>query len=122
MTLSIYYINFFSGNNTNLLEESLHTNQLIEKPKELYGAPSCIMFEEKNRSYPFCFESNEIMKQIIKSIKRFYFCYIDINKKHNNGTLDCDFSKIDLTINGPFGEDGPTIDNALKKKESGGKN
>jgi len=49
MTLSIYFANFFTSNNSSQLIESLETQMLTEELHELQGAPGCTMFRTQKK-------------------------------------------------------------------------
>lgn len=117
MTLSIYFANFFKSEDTSQLVESLRTTDLTQVPKPIYGAPGCTMFVTESRSFSQCFDTVKIMEEIIESVKLFFECIRNpLKNKKRNGLENCDFSKLDLSLNGPFGEAGPIIAEFYRKK------
>lgn len=115
MTLSIYFANFFTANDSSKLLDSYETQLLTHELTELAGAPGCTMFKTQKKEYPFCFENNTIRKQIQEATKKFLNCKVNPN---NDVALKlalkgCDLSKVDLSKKGPFGHAGPKIKKAL---------
>lgn len=115
MTLSIYFANFFAASDSNKLIESMETQLLTQELTELQGAPGCTMFRTNKKEYSFCFESEEIRKQIQAAAAKFLNCKFNPNNDRalKIALKGCDLSKVDLTKKGPFGAAGPKIKKAL---------
>lgn len=109
MTLSIYMANFFLKKNPNKLLESFPMDQITAIPSALPGAPGCCMWTTKHRSFPYCYQSEEILEQVIQAYYDFLNCRKGPQGPRIAGALlkACDISKLDLTENGPFGAQGP---------------
>jgi hypothetical protein len=109
MTMSIYMVNFFLKKNPDKLLESFPMDQITTAPSQLPGAPGCTMWITKYRSFPYCYASEEILEQVIQAYYDFMNCRKGPQGPRVAGALlkACDISKLDLTVNGPFGAQGP---------------
>lgn len=109
MTMSIYMMNFFLTKDPNKLVESFPMYEITQIPSALPGAPGCTMWMTKTRSFPFCYASAEILDQVIEAYYAFLNCRKGPQGPRIAGALlkACDISKLDLTVNGPFGQQGP---------------
>lgn len=109
MTMSVYMVNFFLKKNPNMLVESFPMEQISAIPSQLPGAPGCTMWMTKTRSFPYCYESQEILEQVIEA----YYAFLNCRRGPQGPRIAamllkaCDISKLDLTKSGPFGEQGP---------------
>jgi hypothetical protein len=124
MTLSIYMANLFETEKSDRLIESLPLDQITTIPSLLTGTTSCLQFSTKTKNFGFCYDTADILKQVIKAYEYFRKC-----RKGNpdlpflNMLLEaCDISKIDFSENGPFGKQGPIykkmIDENKKQNKS----
>lgn len=126
MTMSIYMMNFFLKKDPNKLVESFQMYEITQIPSQLPGAPGCTMWMTKTKSFPFCYDSQETLDEVIEAYYAFLQC-----RRGPRGLLiaaallkACDISKLDLSERGPFGPQGPvyrkfieSLDpNAFKKK------
>ena len=111
MTLSIYMANLFEDEDSNKLLESVPLDQITVFPTALSGTLTCTQFSGKTKSFAFCYETVDILKQVIEAYEYFYRC-------RTNGMPDvpnilkllleaCDISKIDFSDKGPLGKQGP---------------
>ena len=121
MTLSIYFANFFPQKNSSMLVQSMETQLLTNELTQIPGAPGCTTFQTQKKTYSFCFESEEIRKQIRAAAVKFLHC--KPNAKANEVSLEialqgCDLGKVDLTKKGPFGVAGPKIAAVLLKMKN----
>jgi len=109
MTMSLYMTNFFLKIDPNKLVESYPLEQINNVPAPLPGAPGCTMWTTKKRSFPFCYDSPDIMDQVIEA----YFAFMGCRRGPQGPLIAamllkaCDPSKLDLGMNGPFGRKGP---------------
>lgn len=124
MTLSIYMVNLFDGATPDKLSQSINFNEIRDVPMILQGTTKCMKFQGKSSAFGFCYDTHEIAEQIVTAYTKFYNC----SKGSDNPLIDvllesCDISKIDFTIKGPFGKDGPKIlariEQKRKKKDYG---
>ena len=115
MTMSIYMINFFQKKDVNKLIDSYSMHEITSMPTELAGAPGCTMWSTKTKSFPFCYESREVLKEIEKAYIKFMNCK---NPKEVDMALElkrnCNLAKMNLTAAGPFGEQGPIFREMLE--------
>jgi len=109
MTMSIYMMNFFLKKDPNKLVESFNMYEITQIPSEMPGAPGCTMWMTKTRSFPFCYNTPEILEQVIDAYYAFMNCRKGPQGPRLAGALlkACDISKLDLTSAGPFGLQGP---------------
>jgi hypothetical protein len=108
MTMSIYMVNFFLMKDANKLLESYPMNDITAIPSALPGAPGCTMWQTKTKSFPFCYESVEILDQVIQAYYKFLNCRKPSGPKIAYAFKNaCDLTKMDLSTDGPFGEQGP---------------
>lgn len=124
MTMSIYMLNFFLKKNPNKLVESFPMYEIQAIPSALPGAPGCTMWMTKTRSFPFCYESAEILEQVIEAYYAFLNCRKGPQGPRIAGALlkACDISKLDLTANGPFGAQGPMYQQIIYAMDPSKKN
>lgn len=117
MTMSIYFSNFFTSNNSSQLIESMETQMLTAELNELQGAPGCTLFKTNKKEYSFCFENEDIREQIEHAAKKFLNCKPNPNNEIalEYALKGCDLSKVDLSKKGPFGKAGPKIHHVLEK-------
>lgn len=112
MTLSIYMANLFEDEDSNKLLESVPMDQVTTVPHDLSGTLTCTKFSGKTKSFGFCFETVQILKQVIEAYEHFYRC-----RTSTNGIPDmpnilmllleaCDINKIDFSEKGPLGKKG----------------
>lgn len=108
MTLSIYMANVFEDENANKLLESVPLDQITYYPNELSGTLSCTKFTGKTRSFGFCFDTAEILDQVIEAYEFFRVCREGTPTPNILKLLleACDMSKIDFSEKGPLGKDG----------------
>ena len=108
MTMSIYMINFFVKKNVKSLIDSYSMADITNIPSELPGAPGCTMWSTKTKSFPFCYESTEVLNEIIAAYYKFLNCK---NPREGDVAMllkqNCNLAKMNLTREGPFGEQGP---------------
>jgi hypothetical protein len=115
MTMSIYMLNFFTEKDSNKLLESIPMNQITSLPTPVKGAPGCTMWTTKTKSFPFCYESPEILKQVEEAYKKFLNCKNpEENRKGHMLLKACDVKKLDLSEDGPFGSQGPVIEGIIQ--------
>lgn len=111
MTLSIYMANLFESEDSNKLVESIPMDQITTVPTGLSGTLTCLKFSGKTKSFGFCYETVDILKQVIEAFEYFHRC-------RTNGIPDvpnvlkilleaCDVNKIDFSEKGPLGKQGP---------------
>lgn len=109
MTMSIYMSNFFLKKDPNKLVESFPMDQINSIPQALPGAPGCTMWTTKTRSFPFCYESQEILDQVIEA----YYAFMNCRRGPQGPAIAamllkaCDPTKLNLSKDGPFGPKGP---------------
>lgn len=109
MTLSIYMANLFLTKDSNKLIESIPMDQVTQLPSKLPGAPSCTTYQTRFKSFAFCYETEQILDQVIEAYKEFFRCRKGIRPPSVPTVLveACDLGKIDFSENGPFGKQGP---------------
>jgi hypothetical protein len=125
MTMSIYMVNFFLKKDSNNLLDSYNMNDITAIPSALPGAPGCTMWQTKTKSFPFCYESVEILDQVTKAYYEFLHCRKPSGPRIAYAFKNaCDLSKMDLSTDGPFGQQGPlykeiidAMNPDVKKKE-----
>merc|ERR1711957_867842 len=114
MTMSIYMINFFLKKDVKTLIESFSMADVTSIPSEIAGTTGCTMWTTKHKSFPFCYESREILDQVTAAYYKFLNCK---NPKENNIAYmlkqNCDLAKMNLTQAGPFGVQGPMFKDIL---------
>ena len=122
MTLSIYFANFFNKKDINQLVLSMETQMLTHQITKIPGAPGCSVFKTKYTEFPFCFENEDIRKQIQDAVIKFLSCKNEDLDDDNlkNALSGCDLTKLDLSIKGPFGKLGEKIKEIMTKMK--GKN
>ncbi len=113
MTMSIYMLNLFEVQDSSKLVESIPMYQISTIPSPLQGALSCTQFQGTTKSFGFCYDTKEVLGQIIKAFKSFSNCMKggppdrDDKLKIILMLLEfCDISKIDFSEKGPFGTEG----------------
>lgn len=110
MTLSIYMINFFEKKDVNKLIDSYWMKDITSIPTPIQGAPACVQWTTKTKSYPFCYESKAIMKQIIDA---YYFFLNCVNPRERRLAWElmqnCNVARMNFTEAGPFGKQGPIL-------------
>jgi len=109
MTLSIYMANLFLSKDSNKLIESIPMDQITVMPSRMPGAPTCAQYQTRFKSFAFCYETEEILDQVIEAYHEFFSCRKKVGAKPVSKVLveACDLSKIDFSENGPFGKQGP---------------
>jgi hypothetical protein len=117
LTLSIYMVNLFDGQNPDKLAASINFNEIKEVPRILVGTTKCIKFAGASTQFGFCFNTVDIANQIVTAYNKFYQC----EKGGSLPLIDtllqaCDISKIDFTEKGPFGLDGPKYLQKIQEK------
>lgn len=115
MTMSIYMINFFHKKDVNKLIDSYSMADITSIPTELPGAPGCTSWTTKTKSFPFCYESKEVLEQIQAAYYKFLNCK---NPRERDIAYElkknCNLAKMNLTREGPFGEQGPLFREMLE--------
>jgi len=115
MTMSIYMINFFFKKDVKQLIDSYSMSDITSIPTELPGAPGCTMWTTKTKSFPFCYESKEVLDEITAAYYKFLNCR---NPRENDVAYEfkknCNLAKMNLTAEGPFGEMGPMYKQILE--------
>lgn len=120
MTLSIYMANLFDSEDSNKLIESISLDQVKSLPPTLPGTSTCTLFSSGTKSFGFCFDTVEVLKQIVDAFEYFHKCRK--NGYGFDGDIDilklliqaCDVSKIDFSEKGPLGKKGPTYKKLLE--------
>jgi len=108
MTLSIYMANLFLTKDSNKLIESIPMDQITMVPAKMPGAPTCTMYQTRFKSFAFCYESEEILDQVIEAYMEFFRCRRGPIPSVPKVLIQaCDIKKIDFSENGPFGKQGP---------------
>lgn len=122
MTLSIYMANLFLTKDSNKLVESIPMDQVTMLPAKMPGAPTCTTYSTRFKSFAFCYESEEILEQVIEAYKEFFRCRRGPRPPVPNVLVEaCDIKKIDFSENGPFGKQGPIYKSMIdEQKLSGG--
>lgn len=122
MTLSIYYANFFTSRNIKEFLFSMETQMLTAELVMIGGAPGCTLFKTMYKTYPFCFANDDIRNQIQVAAVKFLNCRPARNQNYKDLFKllgPCDFDKVDLSVNGPFGTSGPKIKEVMDKIKAG---
>jgi len=118
MTMSIYMINFFEKKDVKKLIDSYSMADITNIPTEIAGSPGCTMWQTKTKSFPFCYESREILEQITAAYYKFLDCKNpNANKVAYALSRNCDMAKMNLTAAGPFGEMGPMYKDILMAQD-----
>ena len=111
MTLSIYMANLFETPDSNKLVESVSLDKMTNIPTALPGTLTRTQFSGKNKSFGFCYETVNILKQVIEAYEYFYRCRKDGTGESPNILKllleACDVNKIDFSEKGPLGKQGP---------------
>lgn len=117
MTLSIYMANLFLTRDSGKLVESIPMDQVTTIPSKLPGAPTCTQFQTRYKSFAFCYETEEILAQVIQAYKDFFRCRLGERGSPPAANIiqACDLKKLDLTENGPFGNQGPIIKSMVEE-------
>lgn len=114
MTMSIYMINFFIKKDVKSLIDSFSMADITSIPSEIPGTTGCTMWTTKTKTFPFCYESKEVLDQITAAYYKFLNCK---NPRENNIAYmlkqNCDLAKMNLTEAGPFGVQGPMFKDIL---------
>lgn len=116
MTLSIYMANLFLAKDSNKLVESIPMDQVTTIPSKLPGAPTCTEFQTRYKSFAFCYETEEILNQVIQAYKDFFKCRLGKRDSPPVNVIQaCDLKKLDLTDQGPFGKQGPILKSMIEQ-------
>ncbi len=108
MTLSIYMANLFLTKDSNKLMESLPMDQITTIPGKMPGAPTCTTFQTRFKSFAFCYETVEILEQVIEAYYEFWRCRRGKRPSVPSVLIkSCDIKQMDFSENGPFGKQGP---------------
>lgn len=100
--------NLFLTKDSNKLMESIPMDQVTMMPAKMPGAPTCTTYQTRFKSFAFCYETEEILDQVIEAYKEFFRCRRGQRPSVPNVLIQaCDIKKIDFSENGPFGKQGP---------------
>jgi hypothetical protein len=114
MTMSIYMINFFIKKDVKSLLDSFSMADITSIPSEIPGTTGCTMWTTKTKTFPFCYESKEVLDQVTAAYYKFLNCK---NPRENNIAYmlkqNCNLAKMNLTEAGPFGVQGPMFKDIL---------
>lgn len=113
--------NLFLSKDSNKLVESIPMDQVTMMPAKMPGAPTCTTYQTRFKSFAFCYESEEILDQVIEAYKEFFRC----RKGHRTDpgkqfVQACDVNKIDFSENGPFGKQGPIYKAMIDEQKMAG--
>jgi len=110
--------NLFDEEDSNKLNESIPMDQITAAPISLTGTLTCTRFTGKTKSFGFCYDTVEILLQVIEAYQYFWRCrkygMPDVPNLFNLLTLACDISKIDFSETGPLGKQGPMYKKLLE--------
>jgi len=123
MTLSLYMANLFESEDSNKLIESIMFDKVTLPPFVLTGRTTCTKFATQTRSFGFCYETTEILDQVIEAYEYFQKCREGTPTPNLLKLLleSCDIKKIDFSEKGPFGKEGmkykQMVENYKAKKD-----